>query len=171
MKTKTDDVNRIPAAENVEDWARALFAAGLSFHPDDDPAEVVNEAGERVFNDVEVHDIRVAMANFMPGDYETFCRVMVEEAQMASSGASSPVSAVPTLGGGENASGAVSVQFPALLLVHDGAEVVAVDIVRDAGEEDWKRRNVYDSSADAFSLSVVSLADVLKLAQQGGQSA
>jgi hypothetical protein len=77
--------------------------------------------------------------------------------------ASSALPAPPTPESAKSAPAAVPAQFPALLLVHDGAEVVPVDILRDAGEEDWKRRNVYDASADAFTVSVVPLTDVLKV--------
>lgn len=73
--------NRIPDCESVEDWARALFAAGLSFHLDDDPAEVLDGNGGLMFNAAELRDINAAVENFTEADRETFARVMVECAQ------------------------------------------------------------------------------------------
>lgn len=56
----------------------------------------------------------------------------------------------------------VSVAFPALFVVADGAEVVSVDLVHDAGDLDWRRRKVLEASADAFSVEVVPLSLVLR---------
>lgn len=46
-------------ARGISDWFSAMAAAGLLFHPDDDPATIVRtDSGERTFTPDEVVEVR-----------------------------------------------------------------------------------------------------------------
>lgn len=58
-----------PAGMTPEDacgWFAAMRDAGLLFHPEDDPADIVRiESGEPLFTDTEVEELRAILERFL----------------------------------------------------------------------------------------------------------
>jgi hypothetical protein len=43
----------LTSQRDAQQFFRDLHAADLLFHPDDDPATIINQAGERIFTDAQ----------------------------------------------------------------------------------------------------------------------
>lgn len=70
---------RIPTYENPKQWIAAMADAGLLFHFDDDPQDIVNEHGERLFTEDESTEVRATVARlFLDTDGDPFELVLSE---------------------------------------------------------------------------------------------
>lgn len=72
-------MNRIPDTENAHDWALEMYRLGLAFHIDDDPADIVDDQGQPMFNEEEIRDLRVVIENFSDAEAEEYFETVLDE--------------------------------------------------------------------------------------------
>lgn len=65
-----EDLDRVPTVsreitlDEMVEWFKVMAKIGLSFHPDDEPSEIVDDSGKNVFTAAEVDRINALMPLF-----------------------------------------------------------------------------------------------------------
>ena len=72
-------MSRIPPFQTGAQWAAAMHAADLSYHIDDDPADIIhNTTGEPLFTPEECVELRAIVAAMPFAEYEAYMETTLD---------------------------------------------------------------------------------------------